>query len=145
MNTALVVQKSDAKLGRPAIQITPFKVISGIDRTVYQFVKFGGKEQGVRAAFNDPKVPRQMATLAFIQNKNTFQLCFYPWKEAPQIVEDLPMDELPRVVADLLAAGFGTEEDCKIFSKQHPVPEKILGEFPKLVSEKTLQERDLSG
>lgn len=113
MNFALVAQKSDSRLGLPTIQITPFKIVHGIDRTIYQFVKFGGKEQEVKAAFNDPKVPRQMATICFVNEKDTFQLCFYPWQDQPQIMEDLPMKELPKVVTDLLAVGFGTEKDLQ--------------------------------
>lgn len=113
MYAALVAQKSDTKLGRPSIQITPFRVISVLDRTIYQFVKFGGKDIGARRAFEDPKVPRQMATICIIRGAKTFQLCFYPWQDRPQIVEDLPIEDLPKAVADLLVAGFGEEKDLQ--------------------------------
>lgn len=94
-------------------RIVPFDVIDLMDRRIYQFVKFGGKEQSFRAAFNDLKVPRQLATVCIVRGAKTFQLCYYPWKDQPQIVEDLPIEQLEQVAADLLAAGFGEAENFK--------------------------------
>lgn len=94
-------------------RIIPYEVIDLMDRRIYQFVKLGGKEQGVRAAFNDPKVPRQLATVCIIRGAKTFQLCYYPWQDQPQIMEEVPLEQLEQVAADLLAVGFGGEKDFK--------------------------------
>lgn len=71
----------------------------------------------MRAALRDPKTPRQLATITFFLNKEHFQLCYYPWQDQPQIMEELPMEKLPEVVADLLAAGFGTKEDLRAMAE----------------------------
>lgn len=119
MNKITPYQPAKVTAANFCTHITPYRVTSVFDRTIYEFWKIGCAETSMRAALRDPKTPRQLATLTFFLNKKTFQLCFYPWQDQPQIMEEVALEKLPEVVADLLAAGFGGKENL------HGVPDKI--------------------
>ncbi len=49
---------------------------------------------------------RQIALIWTTEGADTFTLQYYPYRETPQIVQELPLSALAQAVADLRAAGF---------------------------------------
>jgi hypothetical protein len=98
--------------------------------TIHEFWKIGAKPGSSMSVLNDPDVVRQCATITFYANKpGRFTLSFYPNKEAPQIVQDLPMEKLGEAAMNLIAAGFPTIPEPVVTAprrqsaKQLPAPQ----------------------
>lgn len=89
-------------------RITPFRVTGLPDGAVIrEFWKIGcTPSRSMRSALNDPSVARQMAFITVSSDEMSFKLCFYPHGDTPQIVENLPISQLPQAIDDLIDAGF---------------------------------------
>ncbi len=83
--------------------IAPEETIDLLDRVCYWLVKPNGTREN----------PSDSAMLTFFKRGDRFTLGYWPMDDgsrmaAPhQVVEDLPLDQLPDAVASLAAAGFG--------------------------------------
>lgn len=122
--TALVPAESVPLAARPAVTSTavvpasqspvlaiqrlkPFSVIDTGKETLYYYLKIGAKGGSTRCL--DPEVARQCALIAVNQAAGTFRLQWWPWADKPEFHANLTVDQLPTVVADLVAAGFPVE------------------------------------
>ena len=107
----VATKKAPTELTRPILalsRITVYRTTGLPDGAVIrEFWKIGcAPTRSARSALNDPKVARQMAMITMSRDEQSFKLCFYPHGDAPQIVENLPISQLPQAIDDLIAAGF---------------------------------------
>lgn len=93
---------------RALSRITPFRTIELPDGTVLrEFWKIGcASTRSMRGALNDSNVARQCAYITVSSDRRSFKLGFFPNGEPGQVVKDLPIDQLPQAVDDLIDAGF---------------------------------------
>ena len=89
-------------------RITPFRVIDLPGGEVLrEFWKIGcAPTRSMRSALNDPSVARQCAFITVSGDRQTFRLGFYPNCETAQVVKNLPIQQLPQAIDDLIDAGF---------------------------------------
>lgn len=104
-------KKPPTELAQPTLalsRITPYRTIELHDGSVLrEFWKIGCEPtRSMRSALNDPKIARQCAFITVDRGRQFFKLGFYPNGEAGQVVENLPISQLPQAVDDLIDAGF---------------------------------------
>ena len=104
-------KKPITELAQPTLalsRITPYRTMELHDGAVLrEFWKIGCEPtRSMRSTLNDPKVARQCAFITVDRTGKSFKIGFYPNGEAGQVVENLPISQLPQAVDDLVAAGF---------------------------------------
>lgn len=98
-------------------KLTPFRVTDLPDRTIYAFVRIPDKSKEAARAqiakganakqlLTNSNVQKNCAYICVMKLKKNFQIGFFPDEDAAQVINDLPLSELPQAVADLKAAGF---------------------------------------
>jgi hypothetical protein len=95
-------------------RVKPTRVVSPGD----DYIQWFEKED------NGPWSKRKRTDSAMIvttRGKSTFKLQYYPLNGEPQIVKELPMDQMDQAHLDLFAAGFGTEEQRRAIRTVEPV------------------------
>lgn len=85
-------------------QLVPEKIIRVYDKTIYTFLRSGGKTLGQLKM--DRSLPREAAMMIFPRGRETFTLSYYPLEGDAQFVKELPMSDLRKAVDDLVQAGF---------------------------------------
>ncbi len=98
--TSLSTTSRDQLLG----QLIPQHVSHAFGRKTYQFLRANGKT--VEQLRWDRSLPRESATLIFVDGAKTFTLIYRPLAEGEQVVRDLPLEELANAVNSLVEAGF---------------------------------------
>jgi hypothetical protein len=96
--------RPDAALVISSHTITPFRYqyIPIARRRIWEFQRIDKGADRTRPAHEW----RQIAVIWTTDGADTFTLQYYPYRETPQVVQELPLSALSQAVADLRAAGF---------------------------------------
>lgn len=104
MTTSLTLQSSTEPLatvhsdGTLSFQaLRPARTIGLPDKTIWYFEKAPASRRD----------NRDCAYISHARGSKTFTMAYHPLDRNDQVVEDLPMEQLPAALNDLAACGFG--------------------------------------
>ncbi len=94
--------RSDLSLALQTIPCFRYQYIPIAKRRIWEFRRIDKDADQTKS----PGEWRQIAVIWATDGADTFTLQYYPYRETPQIVQELPLSALAQAVSDLRGAGF---------------------------------------